>query len=143
MRDEKEERKEFYFKVAALIGTEPEKDKGIDDTTTATKWHYGFSSYPQSPAVVIHSDSLRYAENWHIGWREKTLEDGPDGSKLFAGWEVVSNWSGGQNGEWWKTVDQILLTDHAAVHIRSRYGHGCDWTVNFYWVDSKDYQFGK
>jgi hypothetical protein len=143
MRDEKEDRKEFYFKVAALVGTEPEKGKSIDETPTATKWQYGFSSYPQSQAVIICTHSLRYAEHWKIGHQEKTLEDGPDGTKLFVGWEVVSNWSDGANGEWWKAVDQILLTDHAAVHIKSDYDRGCDWTVNFYWVESKDYQFGK
>jgi hypothetical protein len=82
MRDEKEDRKEFYFKVAALVGTEPEKGKSIDETPTATKWQYGFSSYPQSQAVVICTHSLRYAEHWKIGHQEKTLEDGPDGSKL-------------------------------------------------------------
>ena len=142
MRDEKEDRKEFYFKVAALIGTEPKRGDTIQDKPEQ-KWHYGFSSYPESSAVVIHTDSLRYAEDWKIGRREKTLEDGQDGTKLFVGWEVVSNWSDGANGEWWKAVDQILLTDHAAVHIKSDYDRGCDWTVNFYWVESKDYQFGK
>jgi hypothetical protein len=74
--------------------------------------------------VVIHTDSLRYAEEWHIGLREKTLEDGPDGNKLFAGWEVVSNRNDNTNGGWWKAVDAILLTDHAAVHIRSDYDRG-------------------
>jgi hypothetical protein len=70
------------------------------------------------------------------------LEDGPDENKLFVGWEVVSNWVDGTSGGWWKAVDQILLTNYAAVHFKSQYDRGCDWMVNFYWVDSKDYQFG-
>lgn len=109
MRNEKEEREEFYSRVAALTGTEPKKGDRIQ-SRDQQKWQYGFGSYPQSPAVVIHTDSLRYAEEWHIGWREKTLEDGPDGNKLFAGWEVVSNRNDNTNGGWWKAVDAILLT---------------------------------
>jgi hypothetical protein len=142
MNGEKEERKKFYDKVVALVGEEPKKGEIIKENAGRNKWLYGFSSYSESSAIVIHTTSLRFNEGWNMGRREKTLEVGPDQDKLFVGWEVVSNWTDGTNGEWWKTVEQILLTNHAAIHFKSLLDRGCDWTANFYWVDSKDYQFG-
>ena len=119
MNGEKEERKKFYDKVVALVGEEPKKGEIIKENAGRNKWLYGFSSYSESSAIVIHTTSLRFNEGYHIGRREKTLEVGPDQDKLFVGWEVVSNYSDGTNGEWWKTVEQILLTNHAAIHFKS------------------------
>jgi hypothetical protein len=64
-------------------------------------------------------------------------------NKLFVGWEVVSNPNDSTNREWWKEVDAIVLTDHAAVRIRSNFDRGVDWTVISYWDDPKDCEFGK
>jgi hypothetical protein len=132
----------FYYKVVAVVGTEPPMNQVIEEGSGQQTWAYGFSSYPQSPAVVIHQTALRYQDSWHVGWREKTLEFGTNDGYLIVGWNVVSNWTDGTNGQWWKAIGTILLTSHGAVHVKSEYDRGCDWTVNYYYVDAQDYQFG-
>jgi hypothetical protein len=134
-------RMDFYFKVLNVVGTEPAKDDKIEEGTGQQTWMYGFSTYTKSGAVVIQNRYMRYNESWQIGWREHTFEFGPDGKYLIVGWEVISNWNDGSNGSWWKAVDRILMTDHAAVHVKSQYDRGCDWSVIVYYVDAKDYQF--
>lgn len=134
-------RMDFYFKVKKAVGTEPAENQSIEEGSGQQTWMYGYSTYTKSTAVVIHSNSMTYSESWHIGWRERTLEFGPNGNYLLVGWQVISNWNDGSNGQWWKAVNQILLTDHGAVHVKSQYDRGCDWSVVFYYVDAKDYQF--
>ncbi|HKQ54224.1 MAG TPA: hypothetical protein VJT74_17740 [Pyrinomonadaceae bacterium] len=134
-------RMDFYFKVQSQVGTEPEKDHRTDEGTGRQTWMYGFSTYTKSGAVIIQSNSMRYSESWHVGHREHTFEFGPNGAHLIVGWEVISNWNDGTNGGWWKAVDRILLKDYAAVHVKSLYDRGCDWSLIVYYVDAKDYQF--
>ena len=134
-------RMDFYFKVKSAVGTEPGKDQHIEEGTGQQIWMYGYSVYTKSGAVVIHSTEQHYSDSWHVGWRENTFEFGPDGNNLIVGWQLVSNWGDGTNGQWWKAIDQILLTDHSAVHVKSQYDRGCDWTLRIYYVDAKDYQY--
>lgn len=135
-------RMDFYFKVKSAVSSEPAKDQRIDETSGGQQtWLYGFSTYPKSTAVVIHSQTQNYHDSWHVGWREKTLGFGPDGNSLIVGWQVIANWQDGTDGGWWKAKDQILLTDQSAVHVKSLYDRGCDWSVAVYYVDAKDYQF--
>ena len=134
-------RMDFYFKVVSQVGTEPEKGHRTDEGKGQQKWMYGFSVYTKSTGVVIQKNEMHYAEKHHVGWREHTFEFGPNGANLIVGWEVVSNWNDGTNGGWWKEVDQILLKDHAALHVKSLYDRGCDWSFIIYYVDAKDYQF--
>ena len=135
-------RMDFYFKVKAAVPTEPANGHRIDETDSGQQtWLYGYGVYTKDPAVVINHVTMQYSDSWHIGWRERTLEMGPDGSRLIVGWQVTSNWGDGTNGGWWKAIDQILLTDHGAVHVTSLYDRGCDWSVTYYYVDAKDYQF--
>ena len=136
-------RMDFYFKVKAVVGTEPGNGQVIEERADQQQsWLYGFSVYTKSTAVVIHTTELHYSDSWHIGWREHTFEWGPDQNYLIVGWQVLSNWGDGTNGSWWKAIDQILMTSHGAVHVKSQYDRGCDWTVRFYYVDAKDYEFG-
>jgi hypothetical protein len=136
------DRWDFYLKVKARTWDEPPQGQEIEETASGPQaWLYGFNGYSKSPAVVIQSETRRYAEEWHVGWREATLETGPDSRRLLVGWQVNSNWGDGSNGSWWKAVDRILLTGHGAVHVKSRYDRGCDWTVIYYWVDAADYDF--
>jgi len=134
-------RMDFYTKVKNVVSTEPPQDQIIQEGAGQQVWNYGFNVYDKSGAVVIHETTLGYKEDWHIGYREKTLEFGPDGKNLIVGWKVVSNWGDGSNGCWYKAIDQILLTDHAALHVKSQYDRGCNWSFVVYYVDAKDYQF--
>lgn len=134
-------RMDFYYKVKSAVSTEPDKDKQITEGSGQQRWMYGFSVYTKSNAVAIHSTTLHYKKDWEFGNREHTFEFGPDGNNLIAGWEVISNWGDGTNGSWWKAVDKILLTDHAAVHVESEYDRGFDWTLKVYYVDARDYEF--
>lgn len=135
-------RMDFYYKVLELVSTEPGNGQEITETATGQQiWLYGFSTYSKSQAVTIQKWESRYHEDWQIGFREHTFEFGPDGNYLLVGWQLVSNWGDGMNGTWMKTIDRILLTNHAAVHVKSQYDRGCDWSVSFYFVDAKDYQF--
>jgi hypothetical protein len=135
-------RMDFYFKVKAVVGTEPGNRQEIEEKADGPQtWLYGYAVYTKSPAVVIHTTELHYSDVWHIGWREHTFEWGPDQNYLIVGWQVFSNWGDGTNGSWWKAIDQILMTSHGAVHVKSQYDRGCDWTVRFYYVDAKDYEF--
>ena len=136
------DRMTFYYLVKAAVGSEPGKNSPIEEGTGQQTWQYGYSSYPQSQAVVIHSTSLNYQDAWHIGWREKTLSFGPDGRYIIVGWQVVSNWQDGTNGQWWKVSDTILMQNQGDVHVKSEYDRGCNWTVNFFFADAADYQFG-
>lgn len=134
-------RMDFYFKVLAVVGAEPAADHPVEESNGQQSWMYGFSVYDKSNAVVIQESRLTYSEAFRIGWREKTLEFGPDDRYLVVGWKVVSNWGDGTNGSWWKAVDQNLLKSHAAVHVKSLYDRGCNWSVVYYYVDAQDYQF--
>lgn len=136
------DRMDFFFQVKNAIASEPGEDQEQDEQAGKPQnWLYGFSSYSKSKAVVIQQNQMHYADQWTIGYREKTLEFGPNDQCLIVGWQVVSNWGDGSNGSWWKVVDQNLLSSHGAVHVKSDYDRGCDWTVIYYYVDAKDYQF--
>lgn len=134
-------RMDFYYKVKAAVKTEPGLNQGVWEGSGIQKWMYGYSVYTKSKAVMIQMTEQEYHEDWHVGWREHTFELGPDDNYMFVGWEVVSNWDVGVNGGWWQAIDEILLTNHAAVHVKSLYDKGFGWTVRFYYVDAKDYQF--
>ncbi|HYX51951.1 MAG TPA: hypothetical protein VE783_00765 [Candidatus Limnocylindrales bacterium] len=136
------DRQDFYYAVQKSAKKEPGRDQRIDETGGVQSWLYGFSTYSKSSAVLIQSVVQRYSDSWHIGWRETTLQFGPDQTKLLVGWQVISNWNDGTNGGWWKTTDQIILQNQGGVHVKSLYDRGCDWTVVYYFVESKDYLFG-
>ena len=134
------DREDFYFKVLKAAPTEPAKDQHVEEGTGQQTWMYGYSAYTKSPAVVIHNAELHYSDSWQVGWRETTLQFANDRA-LVVGWEVVSNWGDGTNGQWWKTLDRNLLESRAEVHVKSLYDRGCDWTVRIYWVDRALYEF--
>jgi hypothetical protein len=134
-------RMDFYYKVKAAVKTEPGLNHGAWEGSGQQKWMYGFSAYTKSKAVVIQETAIPYYEDWHIGYRQHTFDLGPDDNYMFVGWEMVSDWDIGVNGQWWQATDQILLTNHAAVAIKSYYDKGFGWTAHFYYVDAKDYQF--
>lgn len=134
------DRMDFYYKVKSLVHTEPAPGQEIYEDGSTHTWMYGFSTYTKSSAVTIQTNEQRYRDDWHVGWREATLQLGPDDSKLMVGWQVIANWTDGTDGRWWR-VAGILLTNIGAVHVKSLYDRGCDWTVKYYYVDSKDYQF--
>lgn len=137
------ERQLFFYEVKQKISTEPQKGSVIEEQANGPHiWLYGFESYSKSPAVKINSDSQHYSESWHIGWREHTFEFGPNDSRLIVGWKVIANWNDGTDGSWEKTVDRILLNNQGAVHVKSQYDRGCDWSCIFYYVDKIDYEFG-
>lgn len=134
-------RMDFYFKVKKVVSTEPGNGQEIKEGKGQQTWLYGYSTYSKSNAVVIDSTKLNYSKKGHIGHREHTFEFGPQGNYLIVGWQVVSNWGDGTNGSWWEATNQILLTDYAAVHVKSQYDRGCDWSLIIYYVAAKDYQF--
>lgn len=134
------DREDFYFKVRKAVATEPPKDQAIEEGNGQQTWPYGFSVYTKSPAVNIQKWEGHYSDSWHVGWREANL-DFSDDKALVVGWEVVSNWNDGTNGEWKKNLDQNLLKSRASVHVKSLYDRGCDWTLRVYWVDAALYPF--
>jgi hypothetical protein len=137
------ERQAFYFEVQEKISTEPKKgDQTQEKASGPHIWLYGFDSYNKSDAVTIDLLTLNYDEEWHIGHREHTFEFGPDGKYMIVGWKVKANWNDGTDGEWDKAIDQILLTNHGAVHVYSQYDRGCSWTCIYYFVSKADYEFG-
>jgi hypothetical protein len=134
------DRLEAYLRVTQLVKDEPGKDRPIEEGQGQQVWLYGIRDWVKSDAVVVHRNDSRYEEKWQIGWREATI--GFSSSKaLVVGWEVVSDWNDGTNGQWWKTTDQNLLKDQAYVHVKSQYDRGCAWTLHVYYVDAADYQF--
>jgi hypothetical protein len=134
-------RMDFYLKVQRTIGTEPARGSEIVEGTGVQTWLYGYKEYAKSAAVSIATTEMRYAEQWHIGYREHTFEFGPNGNNLVVGWQVISNWNDGTNGSFWKDTDRIIGTNYAAVHVKSRDDRGCDWTVRVFYVSAKDYLF--
>lgn len=136
-------RQDFYFKVKAAANSEPKENEEIKETKGGPQhWLYGYSQYPKSTAVVIHTKEIKYFEHWHTGHRQKTIEFGPDQNNLIVGWELVANDGDGTDGYWWKATNQIILTSYGAVHIKSKFDRGVNWTVRYFYVDAKDYQFG-
>lgn len=135
------DRRDFYIKVLRSLGTEPALGQEIVEGTGVQTWLYGFKDYGKSAAVSIATSEMHYAESWHIGWREHTFEFGPSDKNLIVGWQVISNWNDGTNGSFWKDTSRIIGTGYGAVHVKSRYDRGCDWTVRIFYVPSKDYQF--
>ncbi len=93
--------------------------------------------------MQIKSERHNYKEDWRIGWRENTFQFGPgDGSKLIVGWQVISNWGGDHNGDWWReSSNPILLSKVGLVHVKSEYDRGANWSVIWYYVDARDYMF--
>ncbi len=134
------DRYEFYLRVSQAVRTEPGKDQAIEEGPGQQTWLYGYREWTKSTAVTIRRNDSRYQADWQIGWREATIGFS-DPKALVVGWEVVSNWGDGTNGQWWKTTDQNILRDQAWVHVKSLYDRGCDWTIRVYYVDAIDYQF--
>ena len=140
------DRRDFYNLVRTAAAIEPHSGVSHSAGQGQNRWLYGYSAYPASAAIVIHnnnSDPLRFHPSWHVGWRSGVLEIGPNQNKLIVGWEVISNWNDGSNGEWSKDDGQILLNQsgRGVVHVKSKYDRGCDWSLVYYFVDAADYQF--
>jgi hypothetical protein len=135
-------RSDFYVKVQQRVRDEPAPRAPVESGSGQVRWVYGYSTYTQSPAVVIQSETLHHAEEYHVGWREHTFQFGPGHGRLIVGWEVISNWDE-LNGAWSKETDQILLRDYAAVHIKSLYDRGFNWSLKISFVDATLYHFAK
>jgi hypothetical protein len=130
----------FASKVRDAIGTEPGPGHSTDDSGRRS-YFYGYNQYPRSSAVAIKMDSENYADVWQIGYRDHVF-DWRHEDRLVVGWEVVSNWADGTNG-WWRqdSSPSVLMTHRANVYVKSWYDRGCNWTLNVWWVDAKDYDF--
>lgn len=135
------DRMEFVSKVRDAIPTEPGPGHSTDDSGRRS-YFYGYNQYPKSSAVAIKMDSENYADVWQIGYRDHVF-DWRHEDRLVVGWEVVSNWADGTNG-WWRqdSAPSVLMTHRANVYVKSWYDRGCNWTLNVWWVDAKDYDFG-
>jgi hypothetical protein len=133
------DRMDFASKVRDAIGGEPGQGHSTDDSGRRS-YFYGYNSYPRSSAVAIKMDSESYSDVWQIGWREHTF-DWQHQDRLIVGWEVVSNWADGTNGIWRQDSAPILASHRANVYVKSWYDRGCNWTLNVWWVDAKDYDF--
>ena len=129
----------FASKVRDSIGTEPGSGHVTEDSGRRS-YFYGYNQYPRSDAVTIKMDSEQYSDVWQIGWRDHVF-DWRHEDRLVVGWEVVSNWADGTNGWWRQDSAPILLSHRANVYVKSWYDRGCNWTLNVWWVDAKDYDF--
>ena len=129
----------FASKVRDALGTEPGSGHVTEDSGRRS-YFYGYNNYPRSSAVAIKMDSEQYSDVWQIGWREHTF-DWQHQDRLVVGWEVVSNWADGTNGWWRQDSSPILMSHRANVYVKSWYDRGCNWTLNIWWVDAKDYDF--
>ncbi len=135
------DRMEFYLKVKEAVGTEPAQGAYTEEGGGQQMWLYGYSVCTKSAAVTIHSNRLNCNESWDYGHRDHSFTFGPDQNYVVVGWQVISNWTDGTNGQWKKDIPQILLTNQAVVHVESMYDRGFDWSFIVYYVDAKDYQF--
>jgi len=136
-------RMDFYFKVKAAISQEPDRGSSNEENDGGQQvWSYGFESYPQSPAVNIHSQTQNYKNDWEVGHQSHSFQFGPDNNCLIVGWKVQSNWGDGTNGSWAKASGTILLSNNSSISVTSNYDRGLDWSVTIDYVDAKDYQFG-
>lgn len=137
------DRRDFFFKVQALVRDEPPPNEPLEDAPGGPDtWAFGFDEYPLSKAVVLCRTDLRFAKSWHLGgWREHTFTFGPDNKHLIVGWKVISNRTDDHNGSWMKLSHPILLGHEARVHVKSQYDRGCDWCLTLYYVNAADYQF--
>jgi hypothetical protein len=129
----------FTSKVRDAIGTEPGSGHATEDSGRRS-YFYGYNQYPRSAAVAIKMDSESYSDEWHVGYREHTF-DWRHEDRMIVGWEVVSNWADGTNGFWRQDSAPILGSHRANVYVKSWYDRGCNWTLNVWWVDAKDYDF--
>jgi hypothetical protein len=135
-------RRAFYDKVKGsyLPGN------GWNDSGHRGSWSYGFSAYPNSDAVVVRQTDYEHYLAWY--------EDQPTGyggyiyhdfqfnnpNALIVGFEIVSDWTDGLNGQW-KLPSDPLLQNQGLVSIRSEKFRGTNWRCRWFYVDAKDYQF--
>jgi hypothetical protein len=134
-------RMDFYARVQSEVPREPAKGKVIQEQNGEHSWQYGFSSDPRSNAVAIKTQSVPFKKTSTGGgyWEETVDISVPN--CLIVGWRATSNWTDGTGGTFSKASNQILLTDKASVHFCSLWGRGCDWVLDVYYVDAKEYQF--
>lgn len=125
-----------YLKIKADAETEP-KQKEKMRSSEATVWRYGLSDYP---GCILKEEIFR--AGWKIGWQERDFHFQEPG-KTIVGYELISNWTDGSNGDWWKTSYGGLLGHRLDLHISSYYDKGCDWTIRAYLVDDSAIDFAE
>jgi hypothetical protein len=136
-------RQNFYEKVREAISTEPAQGAEQKETTTSNHWSYGMLSSPDPENFSVLSVSYRAHEGASgCGYRGALLQFGQGGKpfdtkdQLVVGWEVVANWTDGTDGHWQKASPTNLLTNYAAVSVKSKFDRGMDWSVNYYYVNA-------
>lgn len=131
-------RMDFHTKVLNEAPKEPKKNahNGGRDI-----WRFGFheDTMSDTDAVNIHSNKINYQKGYKSGWREASLKTNLGEDVMVVGWDVISNRK--ENGHWAKDKERILGTNQAAIHVKSKYYQGCNWSLVAYYVDAKDYKF--
>lgn len=137
------ERQQFFLEVKDRLPREPAQNQQIEEKQDGPhEWLYGFDTYVASQAVAIRSERRDCKADWAFAKRQtSTLRFGPDGNRLLVGWKVSANWYDGTNGWWSKASGEMLLKSFGEVALKSQVTRGFDWSVTYYYVDAKDYQF--
>jgi len=130
-----EARQDFFDKVRDAQKAESKQDDWVEGTKL-----FGFK-IADSPAVRIQVQPMNYKVEGERLYKKSTTLHFSDPSKLIVGWEVIDNWSDGTNGHWSKRSPVNLLTTDGSVEVEGWEGRGTDWTVNWYYVDARDYRF--
>lgn len=137
------ERQQFYLEVKDRLPAEPPQNQQIEERQDGPhEWLYGFDTYSASQAVTIRNERQECKADWALAKRQtQTLRFGPDGNRLLVGWKVSANWHDGTDGWWSKASGEMLLKPYGEVALKSQMTRGFNWSVTYYYVDAKDYQF--
>ncbi|MFP6860662.1 hypothetical protein [Pseudomonas sp.] len=136
------ERQAFYLEVKDRLASEPPQSQLIAEKQDGQhEWLYGLDSYPASQAVRILSEQHDCQEKYAFAKHKTSTLRFTSSGRLIVGWKVSANWHDGTDGWWCKASDGILLRPFGEVAVKSQLTRGFNWSVTYYYVDAKDYQF--
>ncbi|WP_413582257.1 hypothetical protein [Bdellovibrio sp. HCB288] len=97
-------------------------------------WMFGTKSFPYAD---VFEETIEIKENSGFGVTEKDAVFNTNFATIV-GYEVISNWHDGTNGNW--SIDERTVGGtRAIIEIRSKQFRGMNYTVKVYWVPNFDF----
>ncbi|WP_413560816.1 hypothetical protein [Bdellovibrio sp. HCB209] len=114
--------------------SEPEPYKLQKSSKNLNHWMFGSSTFPYAN-VITETKEIRADSGFGVTEQDAILNTN---FATFVGYEVISNWHDGSNGNW-STDEKCMGNTRCIIELRSKQFRGMNFTVKMYWIPNWDF----